>query len=29
MSYEAQAYVGAKVCELPPPGTRTTFHLRH
>jgi ribonuclease HII len=28
MSYEAQAYVGAKVCELPAPGTRTTFHLR-
>jgi ribonuclease HII len=28
MSYEAQAYVGASVCELPPPGTRTTFHLR-
>ena len=28
MSYEAQAYVGAKVCELPAPGTRTTWHLR-
>ena len=28
MSYEAQAYVGAPVCELPAPGTRTTFHLR-
>jgi len=27
MSYEAQAYVGAGVCELPPPGSRTTFHL--
>jgi ribonuclease HII len=28
MSYEAQAYVGAGVCQLPAPGTRTTFHLR-
>jgi ribonuclease HII len=28
MSYEAQAYVDAPVCELPAPGTRTTFHLR-
>jgi ribonuclease HII len=28
MSYEAQAYIGAKVCDLPAPGTRTTFHLR-
>lgn len=28
MSYEAQAYEGARICELPPPGTRTTFHLR-
>jgi ribonuclease HII len=28
MSYEAQSYVGAKICELPAPGTRTTFHLR-
>jgi ribonuclease HII len=28
MSYEAQSYVGAPRCELPAPGTRTTFHLR-
>lgn len=28
MSYEAQAYVGASVCELPAPGSRTTYHLR-
>ena len=27
MSYDAQSYVGAGVCELPAPGTRTTFHL--
>lgn len=27
MSYEAQAYEGAGVCDLPAPGTRTTFHL--
>lgn len=28
MSYEAQAYVGARTCDLPAPGTRTTFHMR-
>lgn len=28
MSYEAQAYAGARICELPAPGTRTTYHLR-
>lgn len=28
MSYEALSYVGAPVCELPAPGSRTTFHLR-
>lgn len=28
MSYEAQAYVGARAFDLPVPGSRTTFHLR-
>lgn len=28
MSYEALAYVGAPRCELPAPGSRTTYHLR-